>query len=1463
MKQLIGGFSFVFFFAVSVFAQTNRPALPTTGVATVPEHVHRTSPAVVRLYGTNGSPTVAVQQLSAVQKIRILRDQADADFGLHKVQFDGGLQSVGITTPDNRSLYFRPLLLAYYDSASGDAVLLAQVLDTAGAVEFPNRVTYEQAFDDLDADVQYDCTANSLEQNIVLHQDLPSPAQFGLNTNTTRLEVWTEWYQTPPVAGQTSPISLRDGVVADDTALDFGTMKIVRGRAFNLDGTGDAIPVAKQWMQIGSRRFLVEAVDYRAVQNQLAGLPPGQTAKAKSFSHPADLIAALDQPDHHPRSMLLARADKETKGVVLDFAMFSSAPLPQGAIAWWPGGGDADDIVGGYNGTYYDGTYAAGEVGQAFNMNATNGYVEVPDDDVWAFGGDFTIEFWASFSAYPSADETQPQGGIFISSDEGGGGTAKWFFALAGGVLNFHINDPDNGAVFLVNAPFTPVTNTWYHYAITRQGTTYTVYVNGQAIGTDTCDRAIPNADASLMIGQAEGFYLFGKMDEVKIYNRALSGSEIASIYSAGGAGKDNQACVNPADTTVGWWSGDGNAYDLVYTNNGTLVAGSYTDSEVGKGFQFNGDSSYVQVPRSDRWAFGTNDFTIELWANFADYLQDNIGGPDGGALVSSDEGGGERAKWFFAAGSGVLGFHINDPTNGPLFLVSASFDPDPNTWYHLALTRSNQVFTFFVNGQPIGSQTNSRAIPIVNAPLMIGQAEGFMYYGGLDEVTIYRTALSPSQISAIYSAGTAGKCKSDVNFNGIPDSWERKYFGNLLQTATGDYDNDGTNNLTEFQNSSDPNNIDFTLTTTNYDVTKTNVLVRVNLLGGVPSYQAVVLNSSNFTAVTWSAYTSSNLTVNLGSLSNSVYTVWVGLRGLPSDGAQTWRPLRLVMDTNPPVLTITDPVLSSSGTASTGIPLVQIQGWANENLSRVSFVLSNAITYRTNGLAMVLDRFYDTNTWRYTTNYFQCFDLALTNGLNRVIVRAVDLAGNVTTTNLSITLDYSLRTNPPVVSLVFPQNGMKVGGTNFTANGYVDDPTARVQVRLTDSSGRTNYFNGDVEATGRFWVDDMPLVAGTNYLAYTITDAAGNVATTNIAIVQSSVTLTMNPVSDEAIWKYKASVSGTVSDPNAVVWINGVQASNSGGNWSAGDVPITPGGVAIFNMTAYPSSEAPSSASGTNGVNPSSPNSSTQQQAPNKPDTVGLVIKADSQDWHENRHVFADTWDEARTNHIETDIQDDTHSVWEQWVDGIGCYSNRTTTKVTMAGLDNQNNWVTNLFADMTNLVSGTNYSTVLFPVSNGKSGEYCKETVMNVATNYGATANGYWGTNTSTWHFDHEAQTKFKLLTGGRRDPQSQVLHELHGWVKDVSIHGPHNYRQYLLLLTGQPYGEGVPTDLGSQIPAPMDSVCIGSLGGLSDDPLNWAEGLLYAVTTAGSEVDATPVWGDNTFYVFYLREHVVTGR
>jgi hypothetical protein len=409
-----------------------------------------------------------------------------------------------------------------------------------------------------------------------------------------------------------------------------------------------------------------------------------------------------------------------------------------------------------------------------------------------------------------------------------------------------------------------------------------------------------------------------------------------------------------------------------------------------------------------------------------------------------------------------------------------------------------------------------------------------------------------------------------DSNGDGIPDWWIWMYFGNLSETAT-NLDSQGNTLLYDYQNGLDPNMIQFSIAVTNNYVNSMSAPAQLNLSAGTPSYYAVSVDDTNYeTDANWQAYAGANVMVYLG-MTEGWHDVWIGLKGLPSNATPTWQHKRLKLDFTPPSLVVTNPSVST-----VSVPLIQLQGYCSEALANISYDLSNAVGFVTNQDAGITGQFYSTNTFEFTTNYFEALDIPLTNGLNVITLHATDLAGNVTTTSLNYTLDYSSKTNPPTVQITWPQNGTQISGGSFTLDGQLADPTVNISVQMVSANGATNTVSGLVERNGKFWVENLPLSGGTNALTLTATDAVGNISTTNLTVVQSSLVLTMNPVTpDSQLWQPTVNLTGTISDATQAVWVNGVKGHNNGnGTWSASNVPTTAGGTASFTITAYEPTE-------------------------------------------------------------------------------------------------------------------------------------------------------------------------------------------------------------------------------------------------------------------------------------------------
>ncbi len=353
-----------------------------------------------------------------------------------------------------------------------------------------------------------------------------------------------------------------------------------------------------------------------------------------------------------------------------------------------------------------------------------------------------------------------------------------------------------------------------------------------------------------------------------------------------------------------------------------------------------------------------------------------------------------------------------------------------------------------------------------------------------------------------------------------------------------------------------------------NISVYFTNEFVSTNVItafvdGGPAASMAILINNTNFENANWMPFSGFPLVTI--STNEGVSDVWFGFQG--SDGITYWSAVSLTLDTTPPSIIITNPVATT-----TSRPIIQLQGYSMEPLSGLTYDLSNASVSVTNESGFVTGQASHTNGYLLTTNWFQCFDIELANGTNMIILRVTDLAGNTTTTNLSYTMDVSGDTNSPAITLAWPQHGSHVSGTNFTVRGVVDDETALLTALIVQTNGTTNIVAGVVERSGDFWIEEVPLGEGTNSLTLTATDAAGNSTITNILVARSDVAITIDPVSDDEVNQSRITISGTISDANYTVWVNGVQATViADGSWTANQVPVFGNGTAIFDATAIP----------------------------------------------------------------------------------------------------------------------------------------------------------------------------------------------------------------------------------------------------------------------------------------------------
>jgi uncharacterized protein (TIGR03437 family) len=166
-------------------------------------------------------------------------------------------------------------------------------------------------------------------------------------------------------------------------------------------------------------------------------------------------------------------------------------------------------------------------------------YVSVAQSPFWSIGaGDRTIEMWALFEKEVGGSIPRP-GAVLLAHSEATANRNRWLVALGGGKLYFQVSGPGFGSRFLPLVDFTPESGRWYHLALTKERTTYKIFVNGLLAGSTEDSTRLPDTSAPLFLGQAAQIgFLDGRLDELAVYDRALAEADILAIYNSGQAGK-------------------------------------------------------------------------------------------------------------------------------------------------------------------------------------------------------------------------------------------------------------------------------------------------------------------------------------------------------------------------------------------------------------------------------------------------------------------------------------------------------------------------------------------------------------------------------------------------------------------------------------------------------------------------------------------------------------------------------------------------------------------------------------------------------------------------------------------------------------------------------------------------------------------------------------------------------------
>ncbi|MFF3332751.1 LamG-like jellyroll fold domain-containing protein [Streptomyces sp. NPDC002888] len=551
------------------------------------------------------------------------------------------------------------------------------------------------------------------------------PVNLALGKNAT-----SDSEQAGSPAGNANDTSMSTGWSADDAAtghwwqVDLGRSMSITGGTQVMWGTGGAPYKYKIETSSDNTNWTTK------VDKTNSGNSGGAQLQADHFTANAEFVRIT--VTGMPSGARAAFYDVKILGDTGDTATMALLPFDEatGTTAY-------DASSNGWNGTLVNGaSHVAGKSGNAVDLNGSSQYVALPNGVV-ATDDSVTVAAWVNLDTVSN----------WMRIFDFGSGTATNMFLTpkngANGKIRFAIKNNGSSEQVIDGQSALP-TGSWHHVAVTLSGSTGILYVDGVQVGSNTGMTFKPSTlgvTTQDWIGRSQynDPYLDGKIDDFRIYNRALTASEVGHVMSGLTALPSAEVPFNESSgTTANDLSGNG--WNGTLTGGATFVAG-----KKGNAVDLSGASQYVALPTgviSDVKAI-----TVAAWVNL-----------DSAATWARifDFGSGTSRYMFLTAKNGTNGFiRFGIKNGGSEQVVDGTAALPTGGWHHVAVTLDGSTGTLYVDGAKVGSGNISIKPSDLGANtqnyLGRSQFSSDPYLDGrIDEFRIYNRALTAAEVAVV-----------------------------------------------------------------------------------------------------------------------------------------------------------------------------------------------------------------------------------------------------------------------------------------------------------------------------------------------------------------------------------------------------------------------------------------------------------------------------------------------------------------------------------------------------------------------------------------------------------------------------------------------------------------------------------------------------------------------------------------
>ena len=442
----------------------------------------------------------------------------------------------------------------------------------------------------------------------------------------------------------------------------------------------------------------------------------------------------------------------------------------KGLVAHWRFEGDLKDssqfkndgeAVGGKNGV----TFVDGIVNRKGVKLDGKSYISVKDSASLDLTNEFTFSFWVYKEDMRKKDTME--GGvpyIIKNADPYGDfpyGAYEWWEMTPG------ITYCDDSGAADVHSQKQVDIQKWTLLTYTYDGSTMKIYKNKELVKSELVSTSLIKSSQPLYIGFGHFMtvdnYFKGVLDDMRIYNTAISYSDVETLYDEVAGNIQAKHILNKPNKLVAFYRFENTLSDFSgFKNDGVAIKANnfkYVDGVAGKGIKFSG-ASYIEVKDSDSLDLDKG-FTFGMWVYkdkssknqpiFAKYGESHNKKQTSYSLIDWNDGQRLSLSNFDDDGN-ITEFNTessNEILDGRWFFYTATYngkDDEDNT------DADSNTIKLYINGKLIGTQEFNGDISNSTGPLWIGGTTDSVFFKGImDEFSIFNYALSPTEVKHLY----------------------------------------------------------------------------------------------------------------------------------------------------------------------------------------------------------------------------------------------------------------------------------------------------------------------------------------------------------------------------------------------------------------------------------------------------------------------------------------------------------------------------------------------------------------------------------------------------------------------------------------------------------------------------------------------------------------------------------------